>query len=313
MKKLLLSFCVVLTTLPFISSGAITVITPNGGENWIMGCPYLIQWVTTNPTAVKIDLYKVTSANLTFCMTICNMVPANMNNFTWSPPTTLQPGNIYRVKISSLSNTAGFDFSDNNFAINTGSITVISPNGGEIWYKGSTHQILWTDNICSDVRIELWKGGVFHSVIAAFTPSSGSFTWAIPNVNTLIPGSDYKVKIMRFINSNSASILFDFSDNNFSIMGITNAVTVMTGKPVIIFPNPCNDILHLKFRDDPGTSVSVEIYDMKGSLVLQHLVRDAGKHETIDLNTAAIISGRYLLMTRKGQEILSRDNLIILH
>jgi hypothetical protein len=87
----------------------------------------------------------------------------------------------------------------------------------------------------------------------------------------------------------------------------------MSGKPVIIFPNPCNDILHLKFRDDPGTSVSIKIPDMKGSLVLQHLVRDAGKHETVDLNTAAIISGRYLFITRKGQEILSRDNLIILH
>ena len=342
-------------------------------------------------------------------MTICNMVPANMSSYTWMPPTTLVPGNIYRVKISSLSNVSGFDFSDNNFEISTGSITVVSPNGGETWYKGATYQILWTDNLCSDVRIELWKSGAFHSVIAAYTPSNGSYTWSIPNATTLIPGNDYKVKILRFMNSSTYSTvydfsdndftisggyfitvtspnggevwlkgttriitwqdnipwnvrielwkggvynslitastpstgscywaipatiasgndykvkimavatnanLYDFSDNNFYILGVTVAANIFAPNNVIIYPNPCDNKLHLKFQEDLELPVTIEVLDMQARVVMNKTLQDIRKYETVDLNTTGLQPGKYMVVTRRNNELFSRNSFIVAH
>jgi hypothetical protein len=214
MKRIYIFFLFLVFTFPLHSQNAmITVVTPNGGENWTIGCPYVIQWLTATSMPVKIELYK----NGAFCLTICSQAPAGMNNYTWIPPYNLTPANTYKVKITALTSSAGYDFSNANFTISLGSIIVTSPNGGEVWQKGSTHQILWTDNVCENVRIDLWKGGVFNSLITASTPSTGSYTWAIPNANTLVPGNDYKVKVMVSYNSGTTTSVYDFSDANFTI------------------------------------------------------------------------------------------------
>jgi hypothetical protein len=197
------------------ASGSITVVSPNGGENWIIGCPGIIQWITsTSAGSVKIELYR----NGVFSMIICPQVPAGQSSFTWVPPYSVVPGNDYKVKVSALANTTLFDFSDNNFSINLGNITVVSPNGSEIWQQGTQHPITWTDNICENVRIELWKNGVFNSVITAATPSNGLFNWTIPVVNTIPPASDYRVKILSLISSTGTPfVISDISNNDFTI------------------------------------------------------------------------------------------------
>ncbi|HEY1582390.1 MAG TPA: FG-GAP-like repeat-containing protein, partial [Chthoniobacterales bacterium] len=59
-------------------------------------------------------------------------------------------------------------------------VTVISPNGKETWVKGTTHSITWTDNFSGNVKIRLLSGRTTVSVIAASTPSDGSFDWTVP-------------------------------------------------------------------------------------------------------------------------------------
>jgi hypothetical protein len=215
MKKIYPYVLSLLLAIPAIVQGSVTVISPNGGENWITGCPNTIQWINSNLTPVKIELYK----NGVFYLTICNLVPVTQNSYIWSPPASVIPGNTFKVKITSLTNSnPGFDFSDANFSINQGTITVVSPNGGEIWQIGSTCQILWTDNICDNVRMELWKGGAFNTLISSSAPSTGLFTWTIPVNTTIIPGSNYKIKIMSVaINSGSTNMIYDFSNNYFTI------------------------------------------------------------------------------------------------
>ncbi len=210
--------------VPSFSFASLSVVAPNGGENWTIGCPYAIQWLSSNTAGtIKIELYKDNN----FCMTICSQVPVTMSSYTWIPPVTVVAAGTYKVKITSLTSAAAFDFSDGNFAINPGTITVTSPNGGEVWQKGSTHQILWTDNICDNVRIELWKGGTLSSVITTSTPSNGSFTWAIPAA--VVSGNDYKIKIMSIASATGAtSLVFDFSDNNFTIGTPATPITVVT-------------------------------------------------------------------------------------
>jgi hypothetical protein len=72
-------------------------------------------------------------------------------------------------------------------------ITVTSPNGGETWIKGTTQTITWTDNISGNVKILLFKDSTVAAIIAASTPSDGSFDWTVPA--SLHDGRNYKVEV----------------------------------------------------------------------------------------------------------------------
>jgi enediyne biosynthesis protein E4 len=72
-------------------------------------------------------------------------------------------------------------------------ITVTSPNGGETWIRGTTQTITWTDNISGNVKIRLFKDSTVAAIIAASTPSNGSFEWTVPT--SLATGNNYKVQI----------------------------------------------------------------------------------------------------------------------
>ncbi len=99
------------------------------------------------------------------------------------------------------------------------SIEVISPHGGETWLRGATNTIKWaySGNPGTDVKIELYKSGIFNKLITSSTPKGtggfGSFNWLIPATQTI--ASDYKIKIT----SNSNSEINDTSDHNFAISG----------------------------------------------------------------------------------------------
>ncbi|MCJ7508621.1 MAG: hypothetical protein MUO85_07835, partial [candidate division Zixibacteria bacterium] len=99
------------------------------------------------------------------------------------------------------------------------SITVTSPNGGEVWYVGENHNITWTSrSFTGSVKIEYsTNGGSSWTTIIASTPDDGSHPWTIPNY----PTSQGKVRV-----SDAADgIPYDISDANFSIPDFTNGAT----------------------------------------------------------------------------------------
>jgi len=200
---------------PFtIINNNITVTSPNGGENWLIGSPYTITWTDDISGEVKIDLYKAD----TLYSKIAASVASN-GSFNWNFAGAT-PGTDYRIKITSIDQPALFDLSNNDFTLFAGAITITSPNGGESWQAGETHTITWTDNIVENVRIDLYKSETFFSVIDPSTSTNGIYNWDVPL--TQEGGSDYKIKISSMINSN----VFDLSDSNFNI--IQNYITILT-------------------------------------------------------------------------------------
>ena len=73
--------------------------------------------------------------------------------------------------ITSTTEAAVADVSDADFSIFNPVISVTSPNGDENYRTGSSQTITWTDNTVENVKIELFKDGVFNSTIIASTPS----------------------------------------------------------------------------------------------------------------------------------------------
>ena len=192
------------------SSSSITVVSPNGGERWARGTTHAIKWSNMGSPGsnVKIELLKGGILN--------RLIVANTPNggsYNWAIPSTQILGTDYKIRITSTSNSAYKDISNSDFTISNPYITVVSPNGGESWTRGTTRAIGWNKdgNVGSFVKIQLYKGGVLKSEISSSTPNDGSYSWTIPTTQTL--GTDYKIKIT----STSNSIYNDWSNNNFRI------------------------------------------------------------------------------------------------
>jgi len=80
------------------------------------------------------------------------------------------------------------------------SIVVKSPNGGEAWRKGTTHDITWDAAGISagTFKITLWRGGANLGVIAAnLTWDKRSFPWTVGTLagGAALQGSGYSVKV----------------------------------------------------------------------------------------------------------------------
>jgi len=120
--------------------------------------------------------------------------------------------------------TASFTVQPANIA--QPSITVTSPNGGETWKIGETHNITWASTGVNNVMIELDKNNPnagWHLVYSA-PASVGSYSWTIPSAisETLSTASDYKIKIWDTTNAS----VTDSSDNYFTIVAPVSTTAI---------------------------------------------------------------------------------------
>ncbi len=193
----------------------ITVLSPNGGETCYIDEVCDFTWSSTGVTGtVKIDLYK--GGN--YYRSIDSSVPVSDRTTLRIIPTSIPAGNDYRVKITSNEDGSINDISNGDFTISSGggggtkSITVLSPNGGQSWKIGETHDFTWSSTgVSGDVKVYLCKG-TFSRLIASNAPASyGRVSREIP---TNIPtGSGYKVKIT----SRDDGSITDMSNGDFTI------------------------------------------------------------------------------------------------
>ncbi|MES2981164.1 MAG: InlB B-repeat-containing protein [Verrucomicrobiota bacterium] len=102
--------------------------------------------------------------------------------------------------------------------IPTDTLFIASPIGGETMLKSTIQEIRWLSGMGGNVKIELFKGGVLNSTIAASTTNDGSFNWTVPKTQTA--GVDYKIKITSI----ETPAKFDQSATNFTIATPSNSI-----------------------------------------------------------------------------------------
>ena len=95
----------------------ITVVTPNGGESWKAGTRRTISWTYAGVSGdVKIELMK--GGVLSRVISSSTQIGTGGNgSFSWAIPSGQTVGNDYKIKVTSLSETACTDTSNNNFTI----------------------------------------------------------------------------------------------------------------------------------------------------------------------------------------------------
>ncbi|MBL7792511.1 MAG: S-layer homology domain-containing protein [Saprospiraceae bacterium] len=210
----------------------ITVNTPNGGENYVVGGVMPIAWTSAFVGSnVSIEL---TNALDTTVFTIADPT-MNDGSFSWTIDNAVQTG-VYKVKIYETGTGNGVDLSNSTFFIqNNNTLTLTYPNGGEIFTAGETIQnISWltTGNI-GNVTLDLVtpSGNTTIENIALNVPSNGLVsTFNIPS--DLPPGS-YRVKIYR----HPVGPEYDLSDNIFTINNPNSYVLDLAGG-INPTPNP---------------------------------------------------------------------------
>lgn len=101
-----------------------------------------------------------------------------------------------------------------------GTITVNSPNGGEVWKKGDVKNITWNStDLTNLVKITLWKNGVFVGVIVKDQPQNGTYPWTVGSYQggTAGCGTDYKINVRE--QGGPSFQTQDESNGNFEIKG----------------------------------------------------------------------------------------------
>jgi hypothetical protein len=196
-------------------SPTLTLTAPNGGETWLTGDADTITWSSANFTDnVKLELNR--SYPGATWETIVASTP-NSGSFPWT--VTGPTSSTARVRISGVTQTTVGDTSNANFTLGARSLTVVSPNGAEIWIAGDANSITWTSaNLSENVKIELnrsYPGATWETLVAS-TANTGSFPWTV----TTPLSTACRVRITGVTHTTVG----DSSNTNFAIS--SRAVTV---------------------------------------------------------------------------------------
>jgi len=266
------------TLSPASTTPLITVTSPNGGEIWQRGTTHTITWdYTGNPgSTVKITLVKGSTEVGTITSSV-SIGSGGHGSYSWPISSSASStGNDYKVSVQSISQPAIKDTSNNYFTLTptttSPKITVTSPNGGEMWQRGTTHTVTWsyTGSPGSTVRIALMKGSTEIGTIASSTSigssGKGSYTWPISSDGLL--GSDFKVKVQ----SMSQPSISDTSNNYFTITKAGTTPPTPTPSPTITVTSPnggeswqrgTTHTITWDYTGNPGSTVKITL--VKGS------------------------------------------------
>ncbi len=194
-------------TFTIATAQSITVTSPNGGEAWNVGSTQTITWNSTGTIAnVKIQY---SPGGGSFYIPIVDSTP-NDGSYTWTVPN--MPSTNCLIMILDAADSDPSDVSDAAFTIATAqSITVTSPNGGEVVYADSTYAITWTSTgTINNVKIQYSPGGgSFYIPIVDSTPNDGSYTWTVPD----FPSTNCLIMVLDAADSDPS----DVSDAAFTI------------------------------------------------------------------------------------------------
>ena len=215
-----------------VSEPFINVIVPKGGESWQVDSIHDIVWYSAGTSGtVDID-YSVNNGGA-WSSVISSTT--DDGSYSWTIPDNPSDECLVRVTDTDGSPT---DINDALFSIiPIPYIDVDSPDGGEYWAVGSSHNITWTSSGAgSFVDIEYSvNNGTDWLPVTSDSPNDGSYTWTIPD-NT---SSTCLVRV-----SEAGGGLNDESDAVFSISKIT-----------VDNPEPAAEWQELTTREITWTSV----------------------------------------------------------
>ena len=189
-----------------VSASSVSIIevivgNPNGGEQlYYGGTDATIMWTAWGGfSPILVDVYYSIDNGQSWLPVATNVSSPMTTDFpdwgeyTWLVPDVLSSECLVRVSESGAGTAE--DVSNAVFSIDTATVSVTAPTGGETWQQFTDHTVSWTGvPAASIVAIQVSRdGGPFQSIASSIPASDGSYTWNItqlPAANCVIRVSD---------------------------------------------------------------------------------------------------------------------------
>jgi uncharacterized protein (TIGR02145 family) len=169
-------------------SNTLAVLAPNGGESYYPNNTVNISWSFRNIDTVKIE-YSVNNGST--WNVIAASVVADLQTYPWTIPNS--PSTQCLIKVSDLGSVLS-DVSNATFTINSASVTLTYPNGGESFGEGTGQYIEWNSTSVATVLLEYSiDNGATWSSIGTAAATNNYANWVAPvgvNSQCLIRVSD---------------------------------------------------------------------------------------------------------------------------
>jgi len=249
------------------ADATINITSPNGGEILKYGTTHTITWKGSK----KFDTVDIEYYNGTKWVVIKNGA-SDTGSYSWTVPNNVNTtsAKVWMKGWSSTGNAT--DTSNATFAITNGALSLISivkPNGGEVWATNTTENITWaTSKKYDKVDIEYYNGTKWV-VVVSNAPDTGSYAWKVPNVNT----TNAKIWMKGWAASGNAT---DTSDATFTIdntpsikISSPNGGEELAGKSV----HKITWVSSIKFD-----KVDIEYYNGSKWIVIKNGAPDTGSY-----------------------------------
>ncbi|RPJ42820.1 MAG: hypothetical protein EHM19_09840, partial [Candidatus Latescibacterota bacterium] len=203
----------------------VTVVTPDGGEEWGQGTTRPIVWTNAGGAATSHALEYSIDGGASWDSVYAAAGPGT-GAYDWLVPTTPTSEALVRVRMEN-GDGADTDTSDAFFSIlSLPIVTITQPNGGEVWEIGDTNAIAWSNagEPATAHTIEYSAdGGATWAALADSLAGDGggSLDWALPDT----PSLEALVRVVLFSAEGSAG---DTSDAFFSIAPPADPATAFT-------------------------------------------------------------------------------------
>lgn len=288
---------------------SLRIIYPNGGEHLLVGTIDTIRWVTTDVSGlVKIEYSSDSGRTWKPIASIPNMGDGNHALFNW-----ITPDDTTKTALIRIINVAAGDTSDAVFTIykNLGPpITVVSPDGGEIWRTDQKYKVTWTapaSVTAVDIDFAVDGGGPSWAMVARNVPSRpnqlNEFEWVVPTVQTT---GSAKIRVRNSANGGEN----DISDQSFTILAplSVSGIEARTGTAAGLhllgaYPNPAAGWTEIRWRQERVGEVRIELYRESGELLKRRELGnlDAGEQRH-QISLEGLAGGVYFYRICQGSE-----------
>jgi len=235
----------------------ISIQSPNGNETWQVGTQQDFTWASANTSGhVKIQLSR--NNGITW-ETIAENEP-DSGMFSW---TVTEPPSEECLALISDSDGLPVDISNGNFHITAvPTLTLVEPNGNEVWLVGENRTIRWdSENVPDGLKIELSRdNGSSWSTLVENVPNTGSWQWTV----------DEPVCELALINISSPQrSLTDQNDAPFSIDYPAGVAQIDHNAPDHFslqqnYPNPFNPETRITYQLAKPVEVRLAVYNVHG-------------------------------------------------
>lgn len=162
-----------------VSAQTFTVVSPNGGENWLTETTQTITWTNTGDSAWLMIEYSLDNSGYWYVLDYA-AAPVGTGSYTFQ--NYLYPTTQAMIRISSLDNPSDSDQSDGYFTITESPVYFTSPYFGSSFYRTSEVLLSWYSYTMTLFDLEYSTDGGNSWTLIDSNVTAYEYYWTTPDL-----------------------------------------------------------------------------------------------------------------------------------